>query len=85
MRNYHRQTDWARHSLQVSSPIGAVARGHAREARERGRSTKGAKERDSLQQSEKNFHFHPGNHRKPQSVKTVTGNNNNVSAVCQLP
>ena len=48
-------------------------------------STKRAKERDSLQRSQINFHFHLGNHRKPQSVKTVTGNNNNVSAVCQLP
>ena len=37
MRNYHRQTDWAKNSLQASSPIGGVARGHAREARERGR------------------------------------------------
>ena len=31
MYNYHRQTDWAKHSLQASSPIGGVARGHAKE------------------------------------------------------
>ena len=37
MRNYHRQTDWAKHSPQASSPIGGVARGHARAARERRR------------------------------------------------
>ena len=34
MYNYHRQTDWAKHSLQASSPIGRVARGHAKAARE---------------------------------------------------
>ena len=34
MYNYHRQTDWAKHSLQASSPIGGVARGHAKAARE---------------------------------------------------
>ena len=34
MCNYHRQTDWAKHSLQASSPIGGVARGHAKAARE---------------------------------------------------
>ena len=32
MRNYHRQTDYAKHSLQASSPIGEVARA-ARERR----------------------------------------------------
>ena len=37
MRNYHRQTDWAKHSPQAGSPIGGVARGHARAARERRR------------------------------------------------
>ena len=30
-------TDWAKHSLQASSPIGEVARGHAKAARERRR------------------------------------------------
>ena len=37
MYNYHRQTDWAKHSLQASSPIGGVERGHAKAARERRR------------------------------------------------
>ena len=37
MCNYHRQTNWAKHSPQASSPIGGVARGQAREAPERGR------------------------------------------------
>ena len=37
MCNYHRQTDWAKHSLQASSPTGGVARGHAKAARERRR------------------------------------------------
>ena len=37
MSNYHRQTDWAKHSLQASSPIGGVARGHVRAAGERRR------------------------------------------------
>ena len=37
MRNYHRKTDWAKHSPQASSPIGGVARCHARAARERRR------------------------------------------------
>ena len=34
MYNYHRQTDWAKHSLQANTPIGGVARGHAKAARE---------------------------------------------------
>ena len=34
---------------------------------------------ESLQQSLINFHFHPGNHRKSQSLKTVTGNKKYVS------
>ena len=68
-------------ALQMGESRGVTREKHAKEDA----STKGAKERDSLQQSQINFHFHPGNHRKPQSVKTVTGNNNDVSAVCQLP
>ena len=35
MCNYHRQTDWAKHSLKASSAIGGVASGHVTAARER--------------------------------------------------
>ena len=39
----------------------------------------GWKEGESLQQSPINFHFHCRNHRKLQSLKTVTGNKKCVS------
>lgn len=46
----------------------------------RGVSVSGSwKEGENLQRSPKNFHFHPRNHRKLQSLKTVTGNKKCVS------
>ena len=76
-----RQNIARKQALQLGESRDVTREQHAKEDASR----KGAKERDNLQRSQLNFHFHPGNSRKPQSVKTVTGNNNNVSAVCQLP
>ena len=77
MCNYHRQTDWAKHSLQASSPIGGVAR-RSRESSTR-KETRVRKGR--VQRSQINFHFHPGNRK----TLKLSPEKRNVSAVCQLP
>ena len=77
MCNYYRQTDWAKHSLQASSPI----RGSCERSRESSTRKKTRVRKGRLQRPQINFHFHPGNRRKPQSVKTVTGNKKCVNVV----
>ena len=71
----------SRASLRASSPIW-VSDVSLAGTRERGGWGK-----ESLQRSLINFHFHPGNHGTPQSVKTVTANMpqiRKVTTACQV-
>ena len=66
-------------SLRGSTALGEVARSHARAARERRRECEVRGKKWELATISHEFSFHLGNRRKPQSVKTVTGNKKCVS------